>query len=153
MNEKVIAVLNDLLADELTATNQYMVHSSMCENWGYDRLHEKVEARAITEMRHAEKLIDRILFLEGAPVVSKLNPMHIGASVEIQLNNDQKAEIDAIQSYNQGIQLCGEQVDYGTREILESILADEEDHKDWLDAQLDQIDQMGIQNYLMAQAG
>ncbi len=152
MNEKVIALLNDLLADELTAINQYMVHSSMCENWGYDRLHQKIEGRAITEMKHAERLIDRLLFLEGTPVVSNLNPMHIGATVEIQLRNDQKAEIDAIQAYNQGIQVCGEQVDYGTRELLESILADEEDHKDWLDAQLDQVDQMGIQNYLMAQA-
>ncbi len=150
-NEQVIACLNELLADELTAISQYMVHAEMCDNWGYGKLHGVAEKRAIKEMIHAEALIDRILFLGGTPVVSKLNPMHIGANVEAQLSNDQQAEIDAIDAYNQGIRLCVEQADNGSRELLQSNLTDEEEHKDWLDAQRDQIEQMGIQNYLAAQ--
>ena len=151
VNEKIIALLNDFLADELTAISQYMVHSEMCANWGYDRLHEAVEKRAIGEMKHAEKLIGRILFLEGQPVVSSLNKMDIGATVEAQLKHDLDAEAGAIKAYNDGIRLCLELGDNGSRELIEDNLEDEEKHLDWLEAQLDQINQMGLQNYLLAQ--
>ncbi|NLI15300.1 MAG: bacterioferritin [candidate division Zixibacteria bacterium] len=148
---KILKTLNMLLADELTAINQYMVHSEMCDNWGYGRLHEKIEKRAIDEMKHAEKLIARILFLEGTPIVSKLNDITIGADVEKQLKNDQLSEEGAIKAYNAAIKESVELHDNGTRELLESILKDEEDHIDWLEAQIDQINQMGIQNYLADQ--
>jgi len=150
-NEKIIEKLNDLLSDELTAINQYMVHSEMCNNWMYERLHEAIEKRAIIEMKHAEKLIARILFLEGRPVVNKLKKINIGADVEAQHKNDWQAEFDAISSYNDGIKLTSELGDGGTREILEHILQDEEDHIDWIEAQLDQINQMGVKNYLVEQ--
>ena len=150
-NEKLIAKLNFLLADELTAINQYMVHSEMCANWRYEKLHKAVEARAITEMRHAEKLIGRIIFLEGIPVVSNLNPLHIGADVEAQHRHDLEAETGAVLAYNDGIRLAVEANDNGTRELLEAILKDEEDHLDWLEAQLEQIKQMGLPNYLVEQ--
>jgi bacterioferritin len=150
-NDKVIERLNALLADELTAINQYVVHSEMCANWGYDKLHEATEKRAITEMRHAEKLIGRIIFLEGKPVVSQLNALHIGADVEAQLKNDWAAEDGAVKAYNDAIPLTTSQGDNGTRELLEDILEDEEDHIDWLETQLDQIEQMGLQNYLLGQ--
>jgi bacterioferritin len=150
-NPKVLAVLNDLLADELTAINQYMVHSEMCDNWGYGKLHKSVEKRAVDEMKHAEKLIGRILFLEGRPVVSRLKDIHLGAEVPGQVKNDWDAEAGAVKSYNAGIKACVEVGDNGTRELLESILKDEEAHIDWLEAQLDQIKQMGVQNYLVEQ--
>jgi bacterioferritin len=150
-NEKIIAVLNDFLADELTAINQYMVHSEMCANWGYNKLHEAVEKRAIIEMKHAEKLIGRILFLEGQPTVSHLKKISIGGTVESQLKHDLDAEADAIKAYNDGIRLCLELGDHGSRELIEDNLEDEEEHLDWLEAQLDQIGQMGVQNYLLAQ--
>lgn len=150
-NSRVIEKLNALLADELTAINQYMVQSEMCANWGYERLHKAIEKRAIDEMKHAEKLIGRILFLEGSPTVNKLNAINIGGDVETQHKNDCAAEADAVQAYNEGIRLATEVGDNGTRELLESILKDEEGHIDWLEAQLDQIKQMGIQNYLVEQ--
>ena len=150
-NDRIIERLNVLLADELTAINQYMVHSEMCANWGYERLHKAIEKRAIDEMKHAEKLIARIIFLEGRPVVSTLNKINIGADVEAQHKNDWAAEDGAIKAYNDGIRLAVEVGDNGTRELLESILKDEEDHIDWIEAQLDQINQMGIQNYLVEQ--
>jgi len=150
-NERIIERLNARLADELTAINQYIVHSEMCANWGYERLHEAIEKRAIEEMKHAEMLIARILFLEGRPIVSELNPMHIGANVEAQHKADWQAEHDAIQQYNADIRLAVELGDNGTRELFDSILTDEEDHIDWIEAQLDQIEQMGIQNYLVEQ--
>ena len=150
-NEKVLAQLNYFLADELTAISQYMVHSEMCANWGYKNLHKAIEKRAIDEMKHAEKLIGRILFLEGKPVVSELNPIHIGETVEAQLKNDLEAEAGAIKSYNEAIRLCLELGDGGSRELIEANLHDEEEHLDWLEAQLDQINQMGLQNYLQAQ--
>ena len=152
-NEKIIEKLNTLLADELTAINQYMVHSEMCANWGYEHLHEAAEKRAIAEMKHAEKLIGRIIFLEGRPVVSALNKINIGADVETQHKNDWAAEDGAVKAYNSGIGLAVEVGDNGTRELLESILKDEEEHIDWLEAQLDQIKQMSIQNYLVEQVG
>lgn len=147
-NEKLIAKLNDRLADELTAVNQYMVHAEMCENWGYERLDKMVEKRAIVEMKHAEKLIERILYLEGTPIVSKLNQIKIGSEVEKQFTNDVNLEYDAVKNYNDDIIFAGEVGDYGTRELLESILKDEEGHVDEIEAQLDQIKQMGIQTYL-----
>jgi len=150
-NAKIIMALNDLLADELTAINQYMVHSEMCANWRYDRLHKAVEARAITEMKHAEKLIGRILFLEGEPTVSHLKEIHIGSDIEKQHQNDRAAEQGAVKAYNEGIRLAVEVGDNGSRELLESILTDEEDHLDWLEAQIEQISQLGIQNYLVEQ--
>jgi bacterioferritin len=150
-NEKIIALLNDFLADELTAISQYMVHSEMCANWGYQKLHEHTEKRAIDEMKHAEKLIGRILFLEGQPVVSNLKKINIGSSVEAQLKHDLEAEAEAIKAYNDGIRLCFELGDSGSRELIEDNLEDEEEHLDWLEAQLDQINQMGLPNYLLAQ--
>ena len=150
-NEKLIEVLNDLLADELSAINQYMVHSEMCADWGYERLHEAIEKRAIQEMKHAEMHIERILFLEGTPIVSNLKAIHIGPDIERQLRNDLDAEAAAVKSYNDGVQLAVEVGDNGTRDLLESILKDEEEHLDWLEMQLDQIDQMGLQNYLVEQ--
>ena len=152
-NDKVIAKLNDLLADELTAINQYIVHSEMCANWGYENLHKAIEKRAIDEMKHAEKLIGRILFLEGRPVVSDLNKIAIGAEVPAQHANDHAAEVGAIKNYNAGIKLCVEMGDNGTRELLESTLKDEEAHIDWIEAQLDQIKQMSLPNYLVEQLG
>jgi bacterioferritin len=151
-HQPIIDKLNFLLADELTAVDQYMVHAGMCANWGYEKLHDAIEKRAIDEMKHAEKHIDRILFLEGIPIVSTLNPMHIGAKVEDQLKNDHDAESGAIKAYNEVIKLAVELGDNGTREMLESILKDEEVHIDWLEAQMDQIKQMGIQVYLGEQA-
>jgi bacterioferritin len=150
-NEKIIQQLNALLAEELTAINQYMVHSEMCEDWGYTRLHNVIEKRAIEEMKHAEVLIGRLLFLEGKPTVSKLNKITIGEDVETQLKNDWEAEAYAIKMYNDSIRLVVEMGDNGTRDMLQSILTDEENHIDWVETQLDQIKQMGIQNYLVEQ--
>jgi len=150
-NEKVIENLNLRLAEELTAINQYMVHAEMCDNWRYDRLHKQIEKRAIDEMRHAEKLIARVLFLEGRPIVSNLNKMHIGDEVPKMHQNDRIAEAEAIRGYNESIRLCVELGDNGTREMLEAILKEEEGHIDLIEAQLDQIKQMGVENYLVEQ--
>jgi len=150
-NEKIIAKLNDLLSDELTAINQYFVHAEMCENWGYERLHQKIRARSIDEMKHAERLIARILFLEGKPIVSKLKKISIGSEVPAHHKNDWEAEEGAIKSYNDGIRLALELGDNGSRELMDSILKDEEEHIDWIEAQLDEIKQMGVANYLVEQ--
>ncbi len=150
-NDKIIKTLNELLADELTAISQYMVHSEMCDNWGYDKLHKGIEAQAMDEMHHAEWLIGRIIFLEGAPIVSKLNPLKIGATVPIMVANDMEAELAAIRAYNAAIRLAHEVDDQGTVDLLTKILKMEEDHEDWNERQRDQIEQMGIQNYLTAQ--
>ncbi|MDP2965533.1 MAG: bacterioferritin [Pelolinea sp.] len=150
-NEKIIAKLNDLLSDELTAVNQYMVHAQMAVNWGYQALADTVEKRAIDEMKHAERLIDRILFLEGTPVVSSYKAIHIGADDEKQIGNDWTAEDGAVKSYNDGVKLAVETGDNGSRELMESILKDEEAHIDWIETQKDQIKQMGIQIYLSNQ--
>ena len=152
-NDQVIAKLNDLLADELTAINQYMVHSELCSNYGYDRLHEAIEKRAIVEMKHAEKLIARIVFLDGKPIVSNLNPISIATEVDGMHKNDLAAELGAVKAYNEGIGVAVGATDAGTRELLEDILEDEEEHVDWLEAQLSQIEQVGIQNYLAQQVG
>jgi bacterioferritin len=151
--EKIWDLLNQLLASELTAISQYMVHSEMDANWGYDKLHEMVEKRAITEMKHAEALIGRMLFLEGTPIVSKLNEMHIGSDVEKQLRSDRAFEFDAIKDYNAGTKLAAQLGDYGTHQLLNSILKDEEAHIDEIEEQLDLISQVGLQNYLAQQLG
>ena len=152
-NDKLIKVLNDLLADELTAISQYMVHSEMCDNWGYGKLHKAIEKQALDEMHHAEWLISRILFLEGMPVVSKLNEMKIGKTVLEMLANDENAELGAIQAYNAGIALAGEVGDESTGDLLTTILKMEEGHHDWAKKQRTQIEQMGLENYLSNQAG
>lgn len=147
-NPKLIKVLNELLADELTAINQYIVHAEMCENWGYGKLHDHFEKRAIDEMKHAGKLIARILFLEGMPVVSKLNPLHIGSDVPKMFEYDHKAEEGAIKAYNDAIVLAGELKDYATRELLEQILGDEDEHIDGIEENQDQIGHMTLGIYL-----
>jgi bacterioferritin len=150
---KLIEVLNDLLADELTAISQYMVHSEMCDTWGYGKLHKAIEGQAIDEMHHAEWLIGRILFLEGMPVVSKLNEMKIGKTVLEMVSNDQEAELGAIRAYNAGIALADEVSDKSTADLLTTILKMEEGHHDWATKQSAQIAQMGLENYLSKQAG
>ncbi len=150
-NEKILAALNNLLSDELTAISQYMVHSEMCDNWRYAELHKHIEERAITEMKHAERLIARILFLDGTPVVSNLKKISIGATIEAQFDNDLAAEYGAVKGYNEGIRLAYELGDNGSRELMDSILTDEEDHVDWLEAQIGQVKLMGLQTYLVEQ--
>jgi len=152
-DEKLINVLNDLLADELTAISQYMVHSEMCDNWGYEKLHKAIEKQAIDEMHHAEWLIQRILFLEGRPIVSDLNKMKIGTNVLEMVTNDQEAESGAVKAYNAGIALASEVSDESTGDLLTTILKMEEGHHDWAKKQRAQIDQMGLENYLSKQAG
>lgn len=151
--DKLVATLNMLLADELTAINQYIVHSEMCDNWGYGKLHDKIEKRAIEEMQHAEKLIARILFLEGKPEVGTLGKIHIGGDVAAQFKNDLEGEIGASKAYNDAIKLATDLGDNTTRDLVEANLKDEENHIDWLEAQLDQIAQVGVQNYLAQQIG
>jgi bacterioferritin len=150
-DQKVIDTLNSLLARELTVVDQYMVHAEMCDNWGYEKLHDAIQKRAITEMKHAEKLIGRIIFLEGIPVVSELQKMHIGAEVAKMFANDHEAELDAVKQYNAGILVCGTAKDYATREILEQILDDEDGHVDSIEAVQDQIEQMGLPMFLSTQ--
>ena len=152
-NPKLIATLNDLLADELTAINQYMVHSEMAEAWGYKKLHEAFEKRAIDEMKHAEVLIGRILFLEGTPTVSKLNKMMIGADVPKQLAGDRALEMGAVKAYNEAIILAGEVKDFATRQILEKIFGDEDKHIDQIEEMQDQIQQMTLQIFLTTKVG
>jgi len=152
-NAQLLTALNGLLADELGAISQYMVHTEMVENWGYEKLGKMIQARAVTEMKHAEKLIARILFLEGIPIVDKLSPIHIGSDVPKQFDNDHAAEIGAVKSYNAAIKLAVEVSDNATKEILDSILNDEDGHVDEIEAQQDQIKQMGLPQYLSLQVG
>ena len=151
-NPKVLKALNALLADELTAINQYMVHSEMCDNWGYETLHKAIEKRAVEEMHHAESLIARMLFLEGSPTVSKLNSITIGKAVKDMVAADYASEQGAVKAYNDAIRVAVQAADNGSRELFEKILKDEEAHIDWLEAQQDQIEQMGLENYLTNQA-
>ncbi|WP_321436839.1 bacterioferritin [uncultured Bacteroides sp.] len=150
-NEKLIVALNSLLADELTAINQYMVHTELCESWGYGKLQVAIRKQAIDEMRHAEWLIERIIFLDGAPTVSKLNPMKIGKTAAEMISNDYGYELNAIRDYNNAIRLAREVDDQGSLELLTKILKMEEDHADWAEVQLAQIEQMGLENYLVNQ--
>lgn len=148
---KLIKTLNSLLADELTAINQYMVHSEMCDSWGYEKLHKTIEKRAIQEMKHAESLIGRILFLEGVPIVSELKKIFIGDEVPKMLEFDRKAEFEAIKAYNAAIKLAGEVGDFVTRELLEKILQDEDRHIDEIEELIDQVKQMTLPIFLTTQ--
>lgn len=152
-NEKLIKSLNARLMEELTAINQYFVHAEMCEDWGYETLQATIKKRSISEMKHAEKLIERILFLEGQPVVSQLDKISIGKTVDQMHQFDLNAEDVAIKGYNESIRLAAEVGDNGTKTILEEILKDEEEHLDWLETQQDQIEQVGLQLYLAEQIG
>ena len=150
-DQKLIDKLNYLLAGELTAINQYMLHAEMCEDWGYAKLHENFEHRAITEMKHAEKLMARILFLGGKPIVSNLSKMTIGATVPQQVDNDHDLETQTVKDYNDAIKLTGELGDYATRDILKDILMDEDAHVDELEELQDQMEQMSLQIFLSTQ--
>ena len=150
-NKKLLTVLNSLLADELTAINQYMVHSEMCANWGYGKLHTAIRKQAMDEMHHAEWLIERIIFLDGAPTVSNLNKIMIGKTVSEMINNDKGGEVDAIHAYNDAIKLAREVHDQGTVDLFSMILKMEEGHEDWAEMQRTQIEQMGLENYLSTQ--
>ncbi|MFT7621536.1 MAG: bacterioferritin [Myxococcota bacterium] len=148
---KVIEVLNDVLTSELTAINQYFLHSEMCAAWGYARLHKKIRHESIDEMKHAEQLIERVLYLEGIPNVQRLSKVNIGEDIPEMLAADLALELDALPRLNNGVEVCVAIGDNGSRMLLESILAAEEEHVDWLEAQLDLIKQVGEQNYLAAQ--
>jgi bacterioferritin len=148
---KVIEFLNQVLKAELTAINQYFLHAEMCENWGYERLAKIIRKESIEEMQHAEKLMERILYLDGTPNMSDYFKINIGQTVELQFKNDVQLEYDAVKRLNDGIQLCIAQNDGGSRELAEKILSDEEHHIDWLEAQLHAIEEMGYQNYLAQQ--
>lgn len=150
-NKDLITVLNSLLADELTAINQYMVHSEMCENWGYGKLHMAIRGQAMDEMHHAEWLIERIIFFEGTPTVSNLNPIKIGKTVSEMISKDLESEFNAVNAYNSAIKLAREAEDQGTVDLLTKILKMEEGHEDWNEMQRSQIEQMGLENYLVNQ--
>ena len=150
-NKELITVLNSLLADELTVINQYMVQSEMCANWGYGKLHKAIRKQAMDEMLHAEWLIERIIFFEGVPIVSKLNPIKVGKTVSEIISNNDNTELDVVSSYNDAIKLAREVDDQGTLELLTKILIMEEGHVDWAEKQQAQIDQMGMENYLTSQ--
>jgi bacterioferritin len=150
-NPDVINLLNTVLTGELTAVNQYFLHAKMCENWGYHRLAEHVRKESIDEMKHADKLIERILFLEGVPNVQRLGKINIGQKVAEQLKLDLAVEMEAIPRLNDGIKLCRDIGDNGTEDLLVHLLTSEEAHVDWLESQLSQIVQMGEANYLAQQ--
>ncbi len=150
-NKKVIEQLNAALASEVTAVVQYMVQAEMCQNWGYQRLGDLTKRRAIEEMKHAEGLIERILFLDETPEVGVALKPQIGADVQKQLEIDLKDETDAVRQYNQAIKVCRDSNDAGSRELFEHMILDEERHADFLEAQLHSIDQIGIENYLSQQ--
>jgi len=152
-NPKLIEALNGQLSDELTAINQYIVHAEMCNNWGYGKLHDHFEKRAIDEMKHVGMLISRILFLEGEPVVSELKKIHIGGDVTKMFQNDHDHEKKTIAAYNEAIELAGDVKDFATREILEHILGDEDGHIDAIEENQDQIDQMTLGIYLSTKIG
>ncbi|GAN34661.1 MAG: bacterioferritin [Candidatus Brocadia sp. AMX2] len=148
---KVIEVLNDVLTAEITAINQYFVHAKMCENWGYILLYDDTEKRAMEEMKHAEKLIERILYLEGIPIITKIEKINVGNAVKEQAENDYGLEKVAIQRLQKAIKLCIDESDAGSRELLEHILLDEENHANDLEAYLQMIKDMGIENFLTTQ--
>jgi len=149
----VIALLNEILTAELTAINQYFLHAKMCENWGLDRLYKKIYAESIDEMKHADALISRILYLDGLPNVQRLGKVNIGEDVGELLRCDLALEHEALPRLNAGIALCREEGDNGTRALLEEILVSEEEHTDWIETQLGLIDRIGLQNYLSEQLG
>ena len=147
----VIEFLNQVLKAELTAINQYFLHAEMCENWGYQRLAKLIKKESIEEMTHAEKLMERILYLEGTPNMTDYFKINVGATVEAQIKNDLNLEYDAVKRLNEGIKLCVAAGDNGSRDLAQKILDDEEHHVDWLEAQLHAIGEMGIANYLAQQ--
>jgi|SRR6201992_3784291 len=150
-NDEVLALLNNLLTNELTAINQYFIHAKMCENWGFDRLAHKVRDESIDEMKHADQVITRILFLEGVPNLQKLNKLHVGETVKEQLESDLQLEYSAIAFLNQGIEACRRIGDNASEDLFTRILVGEESHTDWLETQLELIRQVGEQNYLAQQ--
>ena len=150
-HKKIIELLNDVLTGELTSVNQYFVHAKMCANWGYRALAEHVKKESIEEMKHADELIERILFLDGIPNLQRLNKVNVGETVPEQLKLDRALELDAVTRLNKGIALCTELGDNGTRELIEDILVSEEDHLDWLETQLSLIAAIGEAHYLAQQ--
>lgn len=150
-NEQIIGLLNEVLKAELTAINQYFLHAEMCENWGYSRLAGITRKESIEEMRHAEALMERILYLDGTPTMNELFPLRVGRTVREQLENDLQLEYEAVARLNNGIRLCEQAGDNGSRELVVKILTDEEHHVDYLEAQLGIIREIGIENYLAQQ--
>lgn len=150
-DKKIIEILNDVLTAELTAINEYFLHAEMCENWGFDRLSKKIRHHSIGEMKHAEEIIERVLFLEGIPNVQRLGKINIGENVPEMFRVDLALELDAVKRLNAGIDACREADDNNSRHLLEEILSDEEAHIDWLEAQVALIEQVGVQNYLAQQ--
>jgi bacterioferritin len=150
-HDEIIQLLNEVLTGELTAINQYFLHAKMCDNWGYQRLAHKVRDESIDEMKHAEDLVERVLYLEGIPNLQRLSPLRVGETVPEQFANDLDLERAALARLNDGIALCVSKGDNGTRELLAAILVDEEEHVDWLETQLQAIDQLGLANYLSQQ--
>jgi bacterioferritin len=150
-NPKVIAALNEALHEELTAINQYFLHAEMCENWHYDRLGSFIKKQSIDEMKHAEELIERLLFLDATPSMTEPMQLTIGKNVKEQLESDLKLEIGAVGMYNRAVQLCREEADNASSELFERLLKDEEEHVDWLEAQLHQIEEIGYERYLASQ--
>jgi bacterioferritin len=150
-DEKVIAALNAALKEELTAISQYFIHTEMCENWGYKKLSKLIKKQSIDEMKHAEALIERILFLDGAPRMGEAMSLNVGQSVKAQLANDLKLEVGAVAMYNASAKLAAEAGDHGSRDLFVGLLKDEEGHADWLETQLGQIKELGAENYLAQQ--
>ena len=150
-NPKVIAALNEALKEELTAINQYFLHAEMCENWKYTRLAEFIKKQSIDEMKHAEVLIERILFLDGTPNMTELMQLSVGQNVKDQLESDLKLEISAVAQYNAAVRTARDEGDNASRELFERLLKDEEEHVDWLEAQLHQIQELGYERYLSQQ--
>ena len=150
-NDQILGLLNDLLTNELTAINQYFVHAKMCENWGYERLAHKIREESIDEMKHADMIISRILFLEGVPNLQKLNKLRVGETPREQLESDLQLEYATIAFLNQGMAACREAGDNATKDLFERILVSEEGHTDWLETQLELMRQIGEQNYLAQQ--
>src|SRR5437660_851844 len=148
---EVIEILNRALTVELTAINQYFCQSRMCLNWGFQKLAAKHYEESIGEMKHAQKLIDRILFLEGVPEIARYDVIRVGSDVKEQFENDLQLEMGGVRHYNIAIELCTRLKDNGTRELLEPILTESEEHVDWLETQLGLIDAVGLQNYLTEQ--
>jgi bacterioferritin len=149
--EEILTLLNQLLTNELTAINQYFIHAKMCENWGYERLGHKIREESIDEMRHADQVISRILFLEGIPNLQALHKLRVGETVKEQLESDLQLEYNAIQFLNKGIEATRAAHDNATKDLLERILVSEEEHTDWIETQLELIRQVGEQNYLSQQ--
>jgi bacterioferritin len=148
---KVIEILNEALKEELTAINQYFLHAEMCENWHYDKLGDYIKKQSIDEMRHAEALIERILFLDGNPNLTELMKLTVGKNVKEQLESDLNLETNAVEMYNRAVRISVEEGDNASRELFERLLKDEEQHVDWLEAQLHQIKEMGYERYLSQQ--